>query len=1391
MNFKTTLALLVLAILGGALAWYGLQLPPTLDPTPPRAHVADGGTRAELARMKAADFTEIEITRNGRTTRLQRQPGGEWTMPGNWPVRAPEAQVLADRLASLRSRFEPTPLLTEHDFDRTGLRADVLVVRVKGAGNESWELTLGEARPGVDEVAFTRPTYLRLGSKPEAVRLAPGLVAELDRGPEYYQQRRLFDGERVAKDTDSGEKVERLSARSAHVQDTRSGGFEFTLLRKGDQWEIQTPKVSRDRPESRARDALLTAVPDIWAEYFVREDPAAIANLWAGAAAPSLSQLADAAFWITPHGLRVKSGLDQPERTLTVVRNSGAPVKLLIGRSSGNRPRKVLRPPPPGAPPGIEPREETIPEEYLYAQLENNNQIFEIKADKLRDVFVPLSQLRDAQVVAFSTADARKMEMDTPAGKIVLAKEKERWRMLEPVAADAEPSKVADLLSKLSGLQARDADIIDSGDLKTYGLDNPAATLVVTLEEEIKDSKGEKSKKERKVTLKLGKHDAALKKLYVQADDWPRINAVDDALDGLVRRPAVAYRGRRIFDFLAPDLAKLEIERAGGKYTLERSKDGWKELLGKPIDADTLKVDQLATTLATLEADEYASEAPKPDELGSQYGLDKPAVLVHLEFADRKKPAQTLAVGKARTGSKAGWFARLVDGDKMTPVFVIPGDVHNSLDHDALAYLPKQLWQAFADDVTAIRIHRQGEAEYRLVRDGPGWKVTGAFDTPALATAASGLVNDLASPQCTGYKTHEAKDLAEWGLDKPHLTVTLSTKEGKEHTLLIGQPTKDGSGRYAKVADRPSVFVVAEPLVKSVDRPALDLLDPVLLRLDPTQVQRIEAKTGDTSLTLVPKGDQWQATTGSTTTFLADPAAADTLRSIWSELRAKRYAAFGKVDWAKYGLDKPTATVGVEVKGGGKPATHTIEVGNSVEGDSGARYARVDRGAGLAVLPAATAKTLTATALDYVDHRLLDFDAAAVQSVKRQAGGDILELVKKDGWQIVKPADFRADDRSMQDLLGQLGTLRATRIAAYPAKDVQPFGLDKPAAIVTIRLNADRKPSEHVLRIGKVDHGGDRFAQVEGSQAIPVLPAGLCDRLLAAPLAFRDRTIAGFADADKAVLNRGPRRAVFALVDGSWKLTEPLEADADHDELADFVSNLAKLRADQLVVEKPTQDELHKFGLDSPEVHWRLDANNKQVMHLLVGNPEEAGGRRFAMVEGKEMVFLLDLKLTAKALAEYRTRGVWTPAVDAFQVDSVRYGYARNPFTLQKVDSNWEVPGKPDLKINTDTVNETLGTLAGLKLARYAVDKGADLKLFGLDHPELVLEVSTRTGKRTLEIGALEGGSRRRYARVPAKDRSDVFLLEEADLARILRDPVAFTKLPTTPPPPTPPPSDR
>ena len=102
--------------------------------------------------------------------------------------------------------------------------------------------------------------------------------------------------------------------------------------------------------------------------------------------------------------------------------------------------------------------------------------------------------------------------------------------------------------------------------------------------------------------------------------------------------------------------------------------------------------------------------------------------------------------------------------------------------------------------------------------------------------------------------------------------------------------------------------------------------------------------------------------------------------------------------------------------------------------------------------------------------------------------------------------------------------------------------------------------------------------------------------------------------------------------------------------------------------------------------------------------------------------------------------------------------------------------GKPDVKLDQGTVSDTLSALRDLKLERYVKDDGAQLKLYGLDPPELALEVTTPTGKYELHIGGVEGGSKRRYARLPGSKFKDVFVLDEAASAKLTRDLMTLTK---------------
>jgi hypothetical protein len=1358
MNLKTTLTLAALLVVFG-IVWLTQS---ALRPGEPPAQPVD---------VLGADLTpekiqKIEITHGEPRVVLQRS-GSEWALPGKWPVRPVEAAQLVSQLTGLQSRFAAIPLGDPTGLKNFGLAPDQrpLTVKLTTEGGTTHELVFGE-KPG-ESNRFSRETYVQIDGRPEVIRLGPGLIASLDRPQELYMKRQLFDSDRVpveSADSERAEKEERLVAKAVEVESTAG---KYTIQREGDDWELRQPW--RDRPDPDKLKSVLTVLPDVWAEKFLTKD-----KDWK------------------------EYGLDKPEETLRVTRPNGDTVTLLVGKES-HTDRRVIAPPPAppfgGAPP---PQPKIIEETYHFAKLKDNDQLFEIKTDKLKDVAVAADAVRDAHLARFRTDDARRLEVHDGNLALVVVKDKDKntWKIEGPQSTEAETSKVNELLDKLSGLQARDKDIIDNADLKKVGLGDKPATVKVTVEE-TKGTGEQKTTKTRELTFLLGKEDAATKKVPIQVSGWPRVNTVEADVLKLVQRPSLAYRSRKVLDFSTADLARIEVKRAKDTYALEQTKGTWRLAAPVQADIDTFKGSQLAGDLSRLEAVEFIDEAPKAEDLEKNYGLANPAVTVEMKFTDTKKSAQSLLVGKARPG-KPEFYARL---SSAPAVFTLKKETEEAIDKDSLSYRPLDLWQMMPEDISELRVRKE-EPEYTVKRDGAAWKISGPFDASADPTQVQPIADELARLHADKYVTHVAQNLAEYGLDKPYLRVTLKSAEKKappppggqaekekddktkERVLLIGKTTDaNAKTRFAKLGDAEAIFVIGDKAVAAVDHSALDLLDRKLLALDQDKVRGVRVTGAAGKFAIQKEKEDWKVTESPAPAFQADPISVEDMLRAFRSLRALRFAAYGdKVKLADYGLDKPASTVTLTVDGaaGAKPVEHTVLLGKTAA-NGNERFARIDNGPGVAVLGPATVNDLDRTYLDFVNRSVLKFDPEAASGIVRKAGAEVLEVVKSEkGWKIVKPADQAADSQTMRDLIDQLSGLRASRVAAFPATDVKAFGLDAPAAVVTVRLLDKGKQTEHLLEIGSIDEKGkdhgDRFARVAGSTTVVVLPGALAKQLTAPPLAFRDRGIATLPDPDKATQERGERKAVFTKGDLGWKMTEPIEADAEETDLKEWLKAITSLRADELVADKPA--DVKAYGLASPQVRWLFTAGDKKVTLLIGATDKDKGGRAYARIEGGDLVFLLDPALTTRALSEYRSRKVWSPAPpDAAQVERFTYARTEGPFTLEKVAGKWHLGGKPEVAVKSETVTDALDALAGLRAERYVTDKGTDLKAYGLapDSADLLkLEVEAPTGKRSLHVGRQEGGSQRRYATIPGEG-APVFLISEADVKRLLRTVKDFT----------------
>ena len=239
MNLRTTLALFVLAAAGGAVLWFGASLPNALDPIPKAPPPADAGSRAILDYIDPETLTFIRIAPADRPAVELRRSDAGWAVPGNWPVNPDPVKELTKLLGGLRPRFEPEPAA---DLSKYGLDHPAVTVHLTTTGGEH-TLAFGRRSAEAGD-PFTQETYVRVDDKPEVLRLGPGLIDELDRPADAYQQRRLFPKERTAKSAEGQEKGERLEGKSLTVTDKAQGGSIYSLDRGADGWELSAPRAT-------------------------------------------------------------------------------------------------------------------------------------------------------------------------------------------------------------------------------------------------------------------------------------------------------------------------------------------------------------------------------------------------------------------------------------------------------------------------------------------------------------------------------------------------------------------------------------------------------------------------------------------------------------------------------------------------------------------------------------------------------------------------------------------------------------------------------------------------------------------------------------------------------------------------------------------------------------------------------------------------------------------------------------------------------------------------------------------------------------------------------------------------------------------------------------------
>jgi hypothetical protein len=241
-----------------------------------------------------------------------------------------------------------------------------------------------------------------------------------------------------------------------------------------------------------------------------------------------------------------------------------------------------------------------------------------------------LKQRQDKVFATMDQARVQRVVVSNPKGRFELKKDNDVWKLVAPIADEANSGAVTSLLSSLAGLKAERTLASKDVKLADYGLEKPEMSVTFS------DDKGAESRLSLGGEMPLGNTRAA----QIGKDT---VVVVNKYIASDIEKDLAAWRSSDLADVFATDVASLTVKDAAGRVALAQAAGVW--TLTEPI-ADLAEREKADGVLSDLSAAQIKEFLDAPGDLKA-LGLEPPQLEVTVVRKDNKPPLQ-LAFGAER-----------------------------------------------------------------------------------------------------------------------------------------------------------------------------------------------------------------------------------------------------------------------------------------------------------------------------------------------------------------------------------------------------------------------------------------------------------------------------------------------------------------------------------------------------------------------------------------------------------------------------------------------------------------------------------------------------------------------------------------------------------------------
>jgi hypothetical protein len=404
--------------------------------------------------------------------------------------------------------------------------------------------------------------------------------------------------------------------------------------------------------------------------------------------------------------------------------------------------------------------------------------------------------------------------------------------------------------------------------------------------------------------------------------------------------------------------------------------------------------------------------------------------------------------------------------------------------------------------------------------------------------------------------------------------------------------------------------------------------------------------------------------------------------------------------------------------------------------------------------------------------RVFSADTKDVTGVQIKRGTESVRLQREgEVWQLLEPVKARGSRPAVDELLANVLTAKIDREIDPNPKSPADFGLDKPAADLTLTLKDGKTLG--LLLGAKNPTGVWVYARERDKPAVFVLGESVL-RDATKPVAdFRDREILAFDAKDVSGFEIVLPEETLA-VDGAardWRITRPVALRADGEAITEFLDRLTGQKVKEFVAEAPAARDA--YGLERPvrvTVHTGRD-KDRVSRTLLLGKVDAAKKGVYAMRGGETSVLLLPDEVwnkIPKNVGALRNKSV--VEIEREKLAKLQIDGPKGAVTVAREDGQWKIVAPQALPADQVEVGAVLTKLSDLRAQGFLSDDASGIARY-LPKPEVSVALTDQAGVTTTVLLAssreTRGGAPSAYAAVAGK--GPVTLVDAKALTELAR----------------------